>query len=84
MKRRWGEALPSWCGARQKDEGFDPRRELRPAAPSTQASPAVRRESSDPSIGALTQGSPSIFVKPPEYSSNSHWTSGKHALYDLG
>ena len=64
MKRSWGAALLSWCGARGKEEGIDPRRELRlaapftqasPAVPSTQASPAVRRESSDPSIGAGMQ-----------------------------
>ena len=64
MKRSWGTALLSWCGARGKEEGIDPRQELRPAAPftqaspavpSTQASPAVRRESSDPSIGAGMQ-----------------------------
>uniref|UniRef100_A0A453N2V0 Uncharacterized protein n=2 Tax=Aegilops tauschii subsp. strangulata TaxID=200361 RepID=A0A453N2V0_AEGTS len=64
MKGTWGASLLSWCDARGKEEGIDPRRELRPAAPftqassavpSTQASPAVRRESSYPSIGAGMQ-----------------------------
>ena len=59
MKRSWGTALLSWCGARGKEEGIDPRQELRPAAPFTQASPAVPSTQASLAVPS-TQASPAV------------------------
>ncbi|XP_044451077.1 uncharacterized protein [Triticum aestivum] len=58
-----GRGAPLLVRCTREGGGIYSRRELRPAAPSTQASSAVRRESSDPSIGAGTQIHVAILYK---------------------